>query len=285
MLHARRAAFFPVCSLDDKRNFKRLLRIERDGSVVERIFLDVSDQELRERLICLHYLRHLTRHFLQEDIGVNILSRDAPWDFRARLHNGREFNIEITSIADNARHFEIDRREERLTRCSRTETVTLRELGKLADMFPHSDLPRILSEYRASCSHNDDLVPNPFFQEKHRVLLGQLFEPDQSLASQIESAVEKKCAKPHQDKHATVLVIDNRTSAFDVPDYQMAVRSLEQYLRSTPFPEIWFYTGYCSDDDGNRAEFSFAPLKITDDQRAVLENLAFNSDANGRVVW
>jgi hypothetical protein len=57
VVRSRRAAFFPVSPLNDKRNFKRLLRIERDGSIVERVFLDVPDPSLRELLICLHYLR------------------------------------------------------------------------------------------------------------------------------------------------------------------------------------------------------------------------------------
>lgn len=81
------------------------------------------------------------------------------------------------------------------------------------------------------------------------------------------------------------IIIDNRTGAFDVPDYQAAARSLEPFLESTPFPEIWFYTGHCSDDDGNRAEFSFAPLKVGNDMRSVLDTLALDSDASGRVVW
>ena len=44
-----KTGFHPTGSLDGKQNYKKLLRIERDGSVVERIFLDVPDTELIRR--------------------------------------------------------------------------------------------------------------------------------------------------------------------------------------------------------------------------------------------
>ena len=97
---------------------------------------------------------------------------------------------------------------------------------------------------------------------------------------------KKKIDKKHQDKEQTVLIIDNRTAAFDVPDYRAAAELLQPFLDTAPFPEIWFYTGYCSDDDGNRVEFSFGPLKITSEQEPILEEMASRSNFDdGRVVW
>lgn len=279
----RRAQFFPVTSLPGKHNYKILQRIERDGSVTARVFLNVADPAKRELLICIHYLRHLSRHFLRQDVGVAIISRDKPWDFRLRLSTGSVFNLEITSIADSKQHFELNKREERLTTLSSQAAIPLFELERLDHLFPSPEIAEKVRECRAAGRSDNDLVSNPFFEQKERILLGVLFQPDVSLTEQIKSVIQKKSDKKHQGKEQTVLIVDNRTSAFDVPDYRTAAEELQPFLASTPFPEIWFYTGYCSDDDGNNAEFSFAPLKLPAEKHAVLEQLG-RSAVDGRVV-
>lgn len=117
-LSIRRSEFYPIGSLEDKRNFKRFFRIETDGTICESVHLDVPDVAHREQLICLHYLRHLVRHFIGAATGVNITGRDCPWDFRIQLSTGDQFYVEVTSIADSPQHFEINKREERLNRWS-----------------------------------------------------------------------------------------------------------------------------------------------------------------------
>jgi hypothetical protein len=64
-----------------------------------------------------------------------------------------------------------------------------------------------------------------------------------------------------------------------------AAAALETFLTSLPFPEIWFYTGYYSTNDGAHAEFSFAPLKVTDEQHAVLEQMRSHVDEDRRFIW
>lgn len=98
-----RSTFKPVKPLEGKSNYKRYFRIERDGSVKERIFLNVPNISLREEIICKYYLSFLVRNFIQptNPIGVKFTSRDDPWDFRVELSNGLSFNVEVTSVADN----------------------------------------------------------------------------------------------------------------------------------------------------------------------------------------
>ena len=107
------SSFFPIHSLEGKSNFKRYFRIERDGSSIERVFLNVSDISLREELIANHYLQFHARNYKENTVGVRVVSRDAPWDFGIYLSDGSQFNIEITSIADNSWLFEKLKREER----------------------------------------------------------------------------------------------------------------------------------------------------------------------------
>lgn len=287
MVQRRKSSFYPVSGLEDKNNFKKFSRIERDGSIVERVFLDVSDPSEREQLICVHYLRHITRLFLKEDVGVNILSRDNPWDFSLELSTGDIFYLEITSIADMQKHYFINKSEERLNKWRSEDIIPLHELEKLNWLFPDKRIAGLVSAYKESGMSGNHFVENPFNEEGTYLFLNSMPEVSVDLEELIKNAIAKKASKKHPHKENTVLIIDNRTSLFEVPDYVLVAKSIFDYCNSLPFPEIWFYTGYCSDDDGNNAEFSFAPLKVTDVQGTYLKEFATNNeiDENGRVVW
>ena len=115
----------------------------------------------------------------------------------------------------------------------------------------------------------------------------ELEKESQAEESTNKEAVEKKACKRHSGKEKTTLIIDNRSYLFEMDDYYLAAEELSAYCATQPFPEIWFYTGYFSDDDGNNAEFSFAPLKVTPQQSKVLKNIAEsgNVDESGKYVW
>src|SRR5688572_6743111 len=93
-----RKGFYPLSSLDGKHNYKRNMRIERDGKVTESVFLHVPDQRIREEIIFLHFMQNYGRWIIQEVVGINILSRDSPWDFEIETSRGDSLNIEIVSI-------------------------------------------------------------------------------------------------------------------------------------------------------------------------------------------
>lgn len=57
-MNIKKSSFHPNCEMKDKHNFKPYNLIERDGTIYERIFLDVPDPSFREYLICMHYLKH-----------------------------------------------------------------------------------------------------------------------------------------------------------------------------------------------------------------------------------
>lgn len=103
----------------------------------------------------------------------------------------------------------------------------------------------------------------------------------------MHAVIDKKVKKRHGGKLNTVLIIDNRTSVYDAYEYVEAAQALQPYLDAVPFPEVWFYTGYFSDHTGNYAEFSFSPLKVTDEQASVLESMARQAKVGngGRIVW
>lgn len=283
----RRPIFYPVSSLDDKNNFKRFHRVEGDGSITERVFLDVSDMRAREELICIHYLRFYTRFVTKADTGLNFISRDEPWDFSIELSTGRRFNLEIVSIAEHPLLFEINKREERFNAVRDQERIPLRELAKLLQLFPSDEFKKDVTTALNAGTPKDSLVENPFFAESPVIFVSALPEETQPLDELILNAVTGKSRKTHENKASTILIIDNRTSAYDAPDVEAAVAQINPDIENAPFPEIWFYTGYCSDNDGNRAEFTFFPLKTTDSWAEALSELATSNqlDEYNRYVY
>lgn len=287
MLDIQQAAFFPTEDPTGKPNCKVFYRIERDGSITKRAFLDVPNPSEREHLTCIHYLRQMAVHFWRADVGVREVARDNPWDFTLELSNGLRLNIEVTSIADSPAHFEINKREERLSACVGRDSIPLHELRWLAKAFTEPRLEALIKEYEAKGVQATEMVDNPLNGDQPWIFLSTLLDPQEPLEDQLRAVIDKKVKKRHEGKPNTVLIVDNRASAYDVHDYVEAANALRSYLEAVPFPEVWFYTGYFSDHSGTHAEFSFAPLKVTDEQARVLEEMAMQAGigSGGRIVW
>ena len=94
--------------------------------------------------------------------------------------------------------------------------------------------------------------------------MGGMPPPTEDLAQCIATAIRKKASKLHVDKSETVLVIDNRTVTYDQPDFERVMPEISAMAAESGFAEVWIYTGYCSDDDGNNAEFTLLSLKTTE---------------------
>jgi len=276
------STFHPTCDMTGKSNYKPYYRIERDGTVFERICLDVPDISVREELICKHYLKNYAKVFLQDTVGVKIISSDDPWDFKIELSTKEVFNVEITSIAEDSELFEKLKREERLITKSKEETLPLHELEKLNGFFPNSEIEGLIKKYKDSGISKKDLVENPYKDRNPNIFLSSRTYDKEPLSNLIRKAIESKEVKKHFGKDNTVLIIDNRTLTYEYPDLNLALNSLEDHYKSSSFKEIWFYTGYCSDINGNNAEFSLAPLKIPKDQEEILNKMKKNNPPDNK---
>ena len=257
----KRNGFSPVDNdRIERRNCKTQIIVGRDGGLRERVALQAVSPEHREQLILLHYLRNYAHCFSEEPIGVDVLSHDAPWDFDIALSNGERFFVEITAIADGQFQFEREKREERLRAASARPKIRVRDLRKLSAMFDHS------TAEEAVLRHLDTLpdieVENPFNPDGARLLTGMVQPATRSLSDQIIEALKGKLGKRHSGKDKTVVILDFRGNYPDQAELQTAIELTSPTLEQMPFPEIWFYVGYFSDDDGNNAEFSVSPLKL-----------------------
>lgn len=286
-MNTKKSSFYPITSLDKLHNYKQFYLIERDGTVFERVFLNISDVSLREKLICKHYLKNYVMMFCKQPVGLNVLSRDKPWDFKIELSTNETFNIEITSIADDSGLFEKFKREERLESKSRSESIPFHEVEKLNQMFPNSEIEKLIQEHKKAGVKKEEMVPNPYFGDHPNLFLSSDWREKQPLEDLIKKAIDGKEAKKHLEKENTVLIIDNRTLIYEMEDLNASRSVLEQFYESCSFKEIWFYTGYASGLDGNNAEFSLAPLKISKHQEDILEETTKQNPPNdkGMIIY
>lgn len=269
----RKSSFHPKCELNNKHNFKPYNLIERDGTIFERIFLDVPDPSFREHLICLHYLKQLVKIFANEPLAFNIISRDNPWDFKIETSNKELFNVEITSIADSSFSFEKMKREERLILKSNENELPIHELIKLNTFFPTERITKVIESHLENGSSKKDLVDNPFKGNHPNIFLSNSNYTEKNLEKLLRDSISKKESKKHKEKASTVILIDNRTLSYEISDFHKAFDKISDLVNESSFREIWLYTGYCSDNDGNNAEFSLAPIKTTKKQDKALTEL------------
>lgn len=267
-----KSSFHPKSNLDNKSNYKPYYRIETDGSIFERIFLDIPDSSERERIICFHYLKSYSKLFLNEAIGFNIISRDNPWDFKIELSTKEVFNVEITSISDDESVFKKIKNEERVVTKSFEEKLPIYEIEKLNSLFPNANAAKAIEQFENGSLSKFDLVVNPYsFQSC--IFFSCTNGQKIPLEILIKGAINKKELKKHSEKENTILIIDNRTIIYELSDLIETKEILLNFIESCSFREIWFYTGYCSDLDGNNADFTLVPLKIPNKQKdKLLEN-------------
>jgi hypothetical protein len=279
-------AFSPIDEIAERNNCKRTIVIGLDGKPTERIRLSVNDPAHREELILLHYIRHHANAFGSLPVGINIWDRDNPWDFDVELNGEQRFFVEITAVGDSRFQFEREKREERLAIESMKPEIRLCDLRKLGKMFPSEEVNALLKGYAKEPARM--MIANPFHADpSKRLITGQVMRPNARLADKIVAAIDLKAAKKHDGKEKTVLILDYRTNFPTKEGLLQAIAELPDYFAASPFPEIWLYHGYFSDDDGNNAEFSFAPLKIPEAQARRFDELAVERgvDEHGRIVW
>lgn len=279
-------AFFPTSRLDGKDNYKQYYFVLPNGKIQKRVFLDVLDDRHREFLICIHYLTWSAKYFMKEGDGIDITGRDCPWDFSLSINKKDHFFVEITSIADNSHHHAVNKREQRVGVSSRQQDITLHEMKKLNSMFPTEEVTEQIRRHQHAGVTDNDRVQNPWFGNDNRLFMSSIPEPDMPLNNLIKAAIESKMAKKHDGKQETVLIIDNRTSLYDAVDVMRATEEMQPFFDECPFREIWFYTGYFSDHDGQNAEYSHIAFKLPPDREKqllqVTENL--HIDQRGRTI-
>lgn len=274
----KKSSFYPSSNLDGKHNYKKFSLIKKNGDVIERILLNIPNDFLREDIICRHFLKKYVQLFIKEETGVNVVSRDSPWDFRIELSNSEIFNIEITSIADEEAFFRKMKYEERMDSIQNEEKIPFHELKKMHFNFPSSETSSLVDLYKERNFQNNDLVDNPF--RKQFLFISSMSEDLKSFDSLLKDVIYKKLTKKHSDKENTILLIDNRTVSFEIEDVRKGTSLLESFINNLPFKEVWIYTGYFSDLMGNNSAFTLMPIKVSDNTYKIMKKLSHKGIIN-----
>lgn len=271
-LNIVRSSFSPRENLINKSNYKSYYRIDFDGTIYERIYLDIPDISKREEVIFFHYIMNYERIFLKEKILYDLISRDNPWDFVVKFPD-REFNIEITSIADSEEMFTKLKREEGFLKMSSLSKLPLHQLVKQNKLFPKDEIRTIIENYENSGISKNDIVDNPYYHLDFNLFFSDVRPTFVPLEFLLEQVIGKKARKNHEGKENTVVIVDNRTFTYEMSDVGLAMSKLEVFLEKCIFQEIWLYTGYYSELTGENSEFSFFPMKLPSIQKEVLKAL------------
>lgn len=265
----------PKQPLKGKNNYEKFILVHKDGSKIERTILSVPRIEKREEIICTHFLSRYIRFFIGKPTGLKIISRDNPWDFEIDLSNGEKLILEITSIADQPDLFKKFKYQERLKEYSSNEDIEFHELVKLNYNFPDQNVYDVIKEYKNQNISSNSLVPNPY-HGKYFIFQSHFEEKIESFDLLLRQSIDKKVNKKHTGKQKVILILDNRTITFTLEDLYHHFETMDDYFKELPFKEVWLYTGYYSDDDGNNAEYSLSPLKISKDKFQILKEKLTN---------
>lgn len=258
--------FEPRKELQDKHNFSRHVFIERDGSVHEVVRLNVLDDRAREDIIAFHFCQQYARIYYSdgdEQPQFYVVGRDSPWDLQYVLHDGSTFNLEICRIADQALLKAIKAENDCMLLLQKRILKGF-EVNKIEKHFPGTLPKRVVSAAKTGSGKRRNYLVDTEI-EGPRLFLRAPMNPRIDLEEALVSAIQKKASKKHRDKDETILVLDNLTTHATPDDFFNALQSIKPQIDLTPFPSIWLYTGYYSDDDALNCEFSIIALKTEDE--------------------
>jgi len=165
------------------------------------------------------------------------------------------------------------KREERIAVKQHLEKIPFHEVIKLNNFFPSDNVTKLIQEFKENGTTNNELVDNPYHENAPRLFLSSIDEEKKPLEEKLKDVIQKKENKKHADKEDTILIIDNRTLTYEIEDLFLAILKLDNFLSECSFKEIWFYTGYYSNVDGEKAEYSLSPLKISEYQTEIIQKL------------
>jgi hypothetical protein len=269
LLHGRDSTYAPKLNLEGKKNFTRHLFVDEDNRVREVVRMNVLDDRHREDIVAFHFSRQYAEIHYRDQIEppqFYVVGRDCPWDFEYVLHDGTTFYLEICRIADE-KLLQLMRAENDCVVLLNKKELRGYEVLKVEKHFPGTIPAEIVESIRAKSDKqrcfalcDEDRVPQLFLRPP--------LDPHIDLERAIRTAIQKKATKRHRGKERTILVLDNLTTHSEPNDILNAAENLKDFLNDCPFPSVWIYTGYYSDDRGFDCEYSLTPIKLSDRERS-----------------
>lgn len=166
----------PNEDLSDKSNYKLFIIIDRDGKEQKKVRFSIPNIEMREHTIFFNFLSRYVKFFVKETVGVNIISRDNPWDFEVQLSNNQKIIAEITSIAENEDFFKKMKYEEKMSELSNYPEIEFHQLEKINFNFPNEEIDSIIQNYKKNKTPKNSLIKNPLYEHNTFIFLSNIIK-------------------------------------------------------------------------------------------------------------
>ncbi len=262
ILSGSKHRFSPKADLAKKQNYCMHVFWEPDGSPTNVVRLNVLDDRRREDIIGFHFSQQYAKlHYegQKEQPQFNVVGRDCPWDFEYVLHDETNFFVEICRVADKDL-LKAMKAENDVTALLQKTTLKGFEILKIEKHFPGTMPKELVDSVQTKADKRKNFMVDEQI-ETPKMFIRPPMTPRGNLIDMIKTAIEKKVAKRHNDKDRTILLLDNLTTHEADPEHFFEARdALQKFLNEVPFPSIWLYTGYYSDDN---CEYSFVPIKLS----------------------
>jgi hypothetical protein len=285
ILQARDYKFSPRNDTADKHNLSRHVFIERDGQVNEVIRLNVLDDRHREDIVGYHFCLQYAQSYYCSDSDAPqfyVVGRDCPWDLEYVLHDGTNFFLEITRVADKSLLTAIQRENEASRLLGKHELKGF-EILKVEKCFPGTFPEEMIRQASSKLGRSSTFHHEPEMHPMKLYLRPTMWPQLLDVKQEMRISIEKKLNKSHEGKEKTILVLDNLTTHSSATAFYEAVDALSDFIASTPFLSIWLYTGYYSDNDGKNCEFAFLPIKLSAADSELLENEAEKPESRSQL--
>ena len=234
----------------------KIIHLEQDGNNnMIRLCRLMMPQKYREEALLKATITMLAmmKYFGNISIGLNIISRDDPWDFEMIDNNGNKFYIEITEFTDRVWFHQEETKSFELDEMISTKKAEYSKIKKVIEYF---DLKIKIPENPGK-GNNKKIIKNPIFNYKREKFWFRNTKSKSNFES-LEEAILKKENKKH-DKSNCILILDNRSIYFNAFHYNKLRNKISNLDFS--FMGIFVITAYGT--RYNDVEFTAFPLWLS----------------------
>lgn len=263
--------------LKDIKNYRRWLTIERDGTSKEKLILSLQDKRRREEIIAYHFQK-----FYQDAYSVtlpsSVIERDNPHDFTFANVNNQKLYLEIVSVGDTSEGFRKHSHHAKLEELLKDEPLSI--IAAIPWNSRKKDIETAVEDMKIRPPINDFVngpvgvfnerltAQKPIIRRFAATQKKRIFLTDgvnDPIVKIINASIKNKEAMPYKNIDDMTLIVDDQLIMYDRKDIARAQIDLVFANKKSSFKEIFLYSGYYTNEDGNNAEFTIWPIKCAHD--------------------
>ncbi len=258
---------------DEIKNYQQWKTIERDGTTKDKLMLSLQDKRKREEIIDYHF-----KKFYKETYGVelpsSLIERDNPHDFTFANAAEEKFYLEIVAVSDTHEGFRKHRHHAKLDALLKNEPMSV--FGFIPWNATNKDIEKAVLEMEKEPPVNDMasssmqilnqsiIAQKPIIRKTTDLIKLRLFMTDGvnvPLEKIVTAEIKKKEAKQYKYVKDMTLIVDDQIIMYNREDIARSWFDLVLANQKSTFKEIFLYSGYYANENGNNAQFTIWPIK------------------------